>query len=172
MKYPLIGDKLFTDTLHLLNIIVQTNDDIHFKMFWRVRQWYIDTLEYAITCKWVIDEEYLMANKFNWNTVQARLTKAHKKKVIDFAESYDNDMQSLFDILVDDNIKLSMTYSEKQTSWIATFTRKEDHKLQKSTSMSSWSNDPVEALWITFYKHVVMFSRDVWESTEDAQAWG
>lgn len=135
--------------------------------------WVTETLKNPLKLRYLILWSDNMANKSkDWKFARVSVLKADKPKIDAFAEGHDHDMQMMFDILADDGIKISMSYSEKRTAWCTTLTPKEDSKLAYGVSMSSWSNDPIEAFWISAYKHVILCFREDYPTEGEEEAWG
>lgn len=108
----------------------------------------------------------------DWKFATVSISRQDLPKVEELAEVYENDLNQALDVLADDDVKLSMNYVEKRNSWCVTLTPKEDNKHNKEISMTSWSNNPIEALWIGLYKHIVICNRKEYPYDTNDSAFG
>lgn len=74
-------------------------------------------------------------------------------------------------IMVDD-YKVSCTWDDRNQCYIATFTGKEDQRVNDNKALSSRSDDWFEALAMNAYKHLVLFKGGAWEGETTKNNWG
>lgn len=166
------NDPLINDFTKLEKRYRDENIIIWFRWVRFAYAWVFETMPTYPTLEFAIDLESKHMARTNWNFVTIRLQKSDKKGLETWAESIDHDLQTLYDFACDDNLKMTLTYSEKQSSWCFTLTRGDADKHQKNTSMTSWSDDPIEAQYMGFYKHVVISQRGEWVGEDNSQVWG
>ena len=62
------------------------------------------------------------------------------------------------------NYKVSLSFSEHNSSWCASLYGKPDARFNKETTLTSWSDDPLDALTMGVYKASVIFDDGVWKT--------
>lgn len=120
----------------------------------------------------VIDAEYKMAKKFDWNFADLTVTKDSIGEIEEFAEAHEHDLGMMYDIMVEDLLKATLTYSEKQDAWIFTLTVLEGSKIGDEISMVTWGDNPIEVQWVSFYKHIILNQRKKWIPVSESKNWG
>lgn len=128
--------------------------------------------DYDIELEHVIDKEYKMAKKFDWNFADLTVTKESIGAIEEFAEAHEHDLSMMYDIMIKDLLKATLTYSEKQDAWIFTLTVLEGSNIGDEISMVTWGDNPIEVQWISFYKHVVLNQRKKWVPLSESKNWG
>jgi hypothetical protein len=58
--------------------------------------------------------------------------------------------------------KISLTYVENSEAWCASITGKPDAKFNSATTLTSWADEPLEALYMGAFKVFVVFNRGKW----------
>ena len=71
-----------------------------------------------------------------------------------------------------DNYKISFSYSEQNDSFICSITRKAEDCLNASRCMTSHAKDFITALNVTLFKHTVLFKSGVWEELDTGSDFG
>lgn len=110
--------------------------------------------------------------KFDWNMVTVRLDKSDQKKVHQVATKQEIDWHAAATALGGLGYKISMTWVDDRLAWVVTATGQVDHAINPASSISSWSQDPEEALILTWYKVCVVFDGGEWVSDNDDIPWG
>ncbi len=125
-----------------------------------------------ITYEHIMDMEYKMAKQFEWDFADLSVSKDSLPEIEEFAEAHEHDLSMMYDVMVDDKLKGSLTYSEKQSAWIFTLTVLEDSPIGKNISMTTWGDNPIEVQWVAFFKHIKINERKKWIPTSESQNWG
>lgn len=64
--------------------------------------------------------------------------------------------------------KVSMTFVEQSESWCVSLTGKKDAKFNAETTMTTWSDEPFEALFMAVFKASIIFNDGVWKTRRQA----
>lgn len=79
---------------------------------------------------------------------------------------------SLISQVMLDDYKLSVTYDDNNECFIATLTGKDDQRHNSNKALSARSDDWYEAIMMTLYKHLVLFSGTKWSGSSQKNNWG
>lgn len=106
-----------------------------------------------------------MANKRNdWNLIEYRLEDGELDAFDTWVKENKVGMASSLNYCAEKEIKVSFTFSEKQAAWCISLTGKEDNKLNSGATLTTWSDDPLDALLMAVFKATVIFSDGVWKT--------
>lgn len=113
-----------------------------------------------------------MARFSDHKFADVKLDKKDLPAVENLAESMEDDLEALFDIFADDGIKVSISYSEKQSAVIVSLTPTKDSRLRDGITMTTWGKTFTETMWMAGYKHIVMCERKNYPEKKDGEIWG
>lgn len=108
---------------------------------------------------------------FNWNLINVRLDETHTADLANFVKSLDGDATEALRIMLEDGYKVSVSYIEKNEAFCVTISGREGMKYNSNSSMSSFSDDLQEAIFMTAFKHGILFSRKQWAANKKDN-WG
>lgn len=108
-----------------------------------------------------------------WKFINLRLTSDDKPGLAKFIKKCKDDVGDCLRELAIANCKLSISWVDEKTAWCVTVSPTKQSKLNKDCSMSSWSDDWVEAIYMTGYKVLVLAESGSWEKIASSQEdWG
>ena len=73
------------------------------------------------------------------------------------------------DFIAEKDYKVSLTFVENSNAWCVTVTGKEDAKFNSKSSLTTWSEDPLEGLVMAFFKVTVIFEGGVWKTRTESR---
>jgi hypothetical protein len=130
--------------------------------------WRLEQLEHEMAGKQV--KKYMDFGKVEF--VNVTLNEAQKKEFLTwFKTEGERIADHLGQIMVDD-YKVSCSWDDRNQCYIASFTGKEDQRVNEHKSMSSRSDDWYEALALNAYKHLVVFKGNTWDGETSKNNWG
>lgn len=114
-----------------------------------------------------------MALPKNWKMISVRIESSEKDKFLHWCEENPMSATDILEELGGRLYKLSASWVDSNQAWVVTVSGTKDSNKNKNQSMSSWSNDVMEALYMTIYKVLVICEDKDWESYESASgSWG
>jgi len=120
-------------------------------------------LYYLPALSHTIDYEDLMAkNNNNFNLLDYRLSEAELGAYEAWLTKTKPTMPQCLSELAAMDIKISLTFVENSESWCVSITGKEGNKFNEKVTMTNWSDDVEDALYMACYKAVVVFERGKW----------
>lgn len=121
----------------------------------------------------MFESEENMAKKFgNWTMISARLSKDDKKKFHQAVEKSGLNAHDAVIELLGAGYKVSVSFVVDRESFVFTVTGPKDHKLNGEKSMTSWSDDLAEAMYMGWYKVRFVFGDGSWADDNDDVPWG
>lgn len=67
------------------------------------------------------------------------------------------------------DIKVSFTFSEKNSNWCVSFTGREDNRFNSGTTLTNWSDDAIDAFLMGIYKASIVFADGKWQTKKASQ---
>lgn len=110
--------------------------------------------------------------QFNHTFITCRLTQDELTDFDDNFISETSDLGRAIDSLLGYNVKVSFTYITDKSATICTVTGTKDNKRNKNKSISSWSDEPLEAAMMCLYKIHVIYADGTWENRESSSVRG
>lgn len=126
-------------------------------------------------------ENTFMPRKYNTNKrtksfdtwfANCKLTQLDKDKFEGWFTQHVDDLDIYMSQALTAGNKLSVTYSEANGAFCASFTCKDDSSPNYGGVLTSWSGDWMEAVFMGFYKITVLLADQPWPTTDDIEAWG
>lgn len=128
---------------------------------------FIDTHVYEL-------EDNLMArNNQQWKFINIKLTDKDKKPLAQYADSHKVDVRSVIDDICAGGYKLSISFVIAQNSYVVTVSGNDKTKHNNGCSMTSWSDEVIEAIFMTGYKMFEICGGEPWdEYATENNNWG
>lgn len=104
--------------------------------------------------------------------VEVRISQNDKARFGQWAQENANDAVDLLSTLVNSGYKVSLSWSDYNDCYTASFTGTEENGPNYKLVMTSRSDDVWEALMIGLFKHYVMFGGDAWPTDKQTVDWG
>lgn len=109
---------------------------------------------------------------FSIEFVRFELSSDDKKKLTKWVESEKENLDLLFDEVVQSGHKISFSYNDQNDSNICSVTGKPEDCINASRCYTSHGKNYMMALWVALYKFHVVWKRGVWESVDSAEDFG
>jgi len=108
-----------------------------------------------------------------WKFINLRLTKDDKPGLKKFRETCNNDVGECLKELAISQCKLSISWVDDKAAWCVTVSATKQSKQNQNCSMTSWSDDWEEAIFMTGYKVITLAQSGSWSDLADAaEDWG
>ncbi len=104
--------------------------------------------------------------------VDVRIRASDKDAFKTWAQSNANDSVDLLSTLVNSGYKVSVSWSDYQDCYTASFTGQEEKSPNYHLVMTSRSDDLWEAIMIGLYKHFVQCGGEDWPTDRQTNDWG
>lgn len=109
-------------------------------------------------------EQRLMAQKPDFNLIDYRLNDTELDAFeVWFEKQAPNPTETLI-ALAEKSYKVSLTYVENSSAWCVSITGQKDAKFNASSTLTTWADEPLEGLYMAFYKAMVVFEGGVWKT--------
>lgn len=124
-----------------------------------------DLIYYIPQVSFTIDWEKLMATKNdNFNLIDYRLSDQELSEFEAwFEEKAPNPTECLM-TLAEKSIKVSLTYVENSQAWCVSLTGQKDAKFNSGSTLTTWADEPLEGLYMAYYKALYVFNGGVWKT--------
>lgn len=104
--------------------------------------------------------------------VRCELSSDDRKQVPEFVKRHKNNPDDLVTEVLQNDIKISFSYSEHNDSFICSFTGRAEAAINANSCFTSHGKTYTTALWVGLYKHFELFKAGVWESPTDDEDFG
>ena len=104
--------------------------------------------------------------------VNIRISADEKPAFDSWAEKQAKRVWEMIQSLADSGYKLSISPDLENSCYIATLTGTKHAVRNKNKAISSRSDDVIEAILLSAYKHVVLFGEGEWEGEQRQNNWG
>lgn len=120
------------------------------------------------------EEVFFMARaKSEWEFINIKLEKTDVPALEKYAKSHDNDPFSVLDEILAAQYKVSVSWVDKQNSYVVSVSGNENTALNNKCTMTSWSDSVMEALIMTGFKVFVVCGGKAWKDFEEETGnWG
>lgn len=116
---------------------------------------------------------FIMASLKDWKFIDVKLDKSQKGDVQKFGDQYDKDYLGIIDDISELGYKVSVSYVDKQNSYVVSVSGSERSGYNKGCTLTSWAAELGEAVQIAGYKVLdYMRNKDWVEFESDAETWG
>lgn len=101
-----------------------------------------------------------------------KLDDKQKKGFPAFVDKAVPDLNVYLTNLVLDGYKLSLSFAEKSSTFVASVTCRTDDSVNKGLCVTSHHSDADMAIFVALYKHFVILGEDPWSETVKGDDWG
>lgn len=133
---------------------------------------YKSLIYYPITVQSFFNKEKFMSKFSDWAFVNVPLSVADKPALDFFIEEQGGDSNLIIQELTAQQYKISIAWVDSRNSFCVTMSGGRDHPRNPAQSMSAWSDDINEAVWMLGYKHLQICKSGEWKDFETSAAWG
>ena len=121
--------------------------------------YYIPQLSFTMC----MEQKILMA-KPDFNLIDYRLNDAELDAFETwFEKSAPNPTETLI-ALAEKSYKVSLTYVENSSAWCVSITGQKTAKFNSESTLTTWADEPLEGLYMAFYKAMIVFEGGVWKT--------
>lgn len=114
-----------------------------------------------------------MAKRDTWKFVEIKLVKEDKKALEKYAEQFKGNMVDMIEQLCSYQYKISISWVDKQNSYVVSVSGTDHSKDNDNRTLTSWSDDVIEAVEMALYKVEVICSGGNWDDHATEQSnWG
>ena len=109
-------------------------------------------------------EDYMAKNANTFNLIEYRLSGEELEAYDAWVAREKLTPSQCLNYCAEKNYKVSLSFSEHNTSWCASLTGKKDARFNAETTLTNWSDDWIDALTMAVYKASVIFEDGVWKT--------
>jgi len=115
-----------------------------------------------------------MAGKgFDWKFIELKLEKDDKQRMADFIDEYDGNVWQAVEDVLELQYKVSISWVSTHSSYCVTVSGNEKTGINDRSSITSWSDDLVEAYAMMSYKVLTVCKSGDWkEYAQEKAIWG
>lgn len=129
-----------------------------------------DLVFYIPQLSFCINWESLMAKKnLDFNLIDYRLSDLELAGFETWLEKEAPNPTNVLTELASKDYKVSFTFVENSEAWCVSVTGKEGAKFNEKTTLTSWSDEPMDALYMAAYKVFEVFSGGVWKTKNQSK---
>lgn len=115
----------------------------------------------------------MATKKYDWNFVNIKLTAEDKPKLEKYAKEHKLDVVSALTAIASYGYKFSLSFVDDSNSWVASVSGSDRSKHNNKATMTSWSDDPAEAIFMAAFKCDVITQGEDWKEFEQENSnWG
>lgn len=119
---------------------------------------------------WRIDaEDYMAKQQNNFNLIDYRLTDTEVESFEAWLERDKITLVQALNYCAEKSIKVSFTFSEDKSNWCISLTGREDNRFNSGCTLTTWSDDPLDAFFMGIYKASVVFADGKWQTRKSSQ---
>lgn len=125
--------------------------------------------QYYPEIHWRVDMENFMAKQQdNWNLIEYRLEDAEIEAFEAWQAREKVSTVSALNYCAEKGIKVSFTFSEKNSNWCVSLTGTKDNRFNSGSTLTNWSDEPIEAFMMGIYKASIVFNDGVWKTRKSS----
>lgn len=118
-------------------------------------------------------EHFHMAKKAEWEFVEVKLQTTDKAKIDKFGDQFKNNSTSILEEVLSRGYKVSISWVDKQNSYVVSVSGTDRSKANNGTTMTSWSDDLDECICMMAYKVLELTHGGDWtEFATERSSWG
>jgi hypothetical protein len=121
--------------------------------------WYIPHLTYCIDM-----ESRLRMAKPDFNLIDYRLNDAELEAFEKWSKGKIPTTVEVFSELAIMSYKISFTHVASSEAWCVSITGTKDAKFNSGATLTTWSDDCMEAMYMAFFKVTQVFEKGVWKT--------
>jgi hypothetical protein len=117
-----------------------------------------------------VDMEDKMAKQNNdFNLIDYRLTDEELAAFDAWVQKKAANPTQILTELAASDYKVSLTFVENSEAWCCTVTGKENAKFNSKCSLTSWADEPLEALYMGAFKVAIIFNGGKWATKQQSR---
>lgn len=129
-----------------------------------------DLVYYIPQLSFCMDWESKMAkNKPDFNLIDYRLSDLELTQFETWLEKEAPNPTNVLTELATRDYKVSFTFVENSEAWCVSITGKEGAKFNEKSTLTSWSDEPMDALYMAAFKVFVVFNGGVWKTKNQSK---
>lgn len=118
---------------------------------------------------WRLDAEDYMAKHTNdFNLIEYRLTDVEIEAFEAWLARDKITMPQALNYCAEKDIKTSFTFSEGKGDWCISLTGREGNRFNAGATLTTWSDDPIEAFFMAIYKSTIIFEDGKWQTRKSS----
>lgn len=122
-------------------------------------------VQYIPEVSFCINWESLMAKKSpDFNLIDYRLSDKEMEDFDTWLNKEAPNPTEVLNSLAALNYKVSFTFVESSNAWCVSITGKEGAKFNEKATLTSWSDDSLDALYVGAFKVFVVFANGIWKT--------
>lgn len=108
-----------------------------------------------------------------WEFVEIKLDKEDKKPLAEYMKELNDDPVEMLTAISALGYKVSVSWVDKQNSFVVSVSGRKDTKYNNGLSVSSWSDNLIEAIGMAAYKVIKLTDSGDWkEHATESSNWG
>jgi len=121
--------------------------------------WYLPHISFCV------DWDKLMAQRNDgFNLIEYRLNDSELEAFDAWLNKQSENPTAVLISLATLGYKVSLTYVENSQAWCASITGKDEAKFNQKTTLTSWGDEPLEALYMGAFKVTEVFKGGKWQT--------
>lgn len=172
MSYLYFIDDLSKHTLEYLNALVNSPSGHNAKQLRIAVSWCIYTIGNNIEFDIIWKGLPTMAKNNGWSFVNIRISSAQEKAFEAHCKSLDNDAIGMMNDVLSRGYKVSVRYVVDKTAFVVSVSGTDETKHGQQQTITSWSDDMLEAFAMTHFKLDKVLQWGEWVSDERNENWG
>lgn len=130
----------------------------------------VDLVYYVPQLSFCIDWESKMAKmKPDFNLIDYRLSDLELEQYEAWLEKHAPNPTNILTELAGKDYKTSFTFVENSEAWCVSVTGKEGAKFNEKSTLTTWSDEPMDALYMAAFKIFEVFSGGVWKTKNQSK---
>lgn len=114
-----------------------------------------------------------MAKENNWSFVEVKIGREDKQLFQDWTQARGEVVTSMIETLCSYGYKVSVSWVDSHNSFVVSVSGSDSGKLNKQCTMTSWSDDVIEAFQLAVFKVVHVTGEGVWSDyATEKDNWG
>lgn len=114
-----------------------------------------------------------MARNYNGpEFVECNLGKDDEKALEKFIQQYSGNVGQLLTDIGSEDYTIKVGFYVDHSAYACFLSPGKDNRQNRNKLISSWSDDPLEVIFMCWFKHKVVFGGDEWTSDKTGSKWG
>lgn len=113
-------------------------------------------------------EDYMAKHNNDFNLIEYRLTDEELEAFESWVEREKISTVSALNYCGEKDIKVSLTFTENRMAWCVSLTGREGNRFNSATTLTSWSEDAIEALLMGVFKASIIFQDGKWQTRKSS----
>lgn len=116
----------------------------------------------------VSQEDFMRKQNGDFNLIEYRLTDPEIEAFEAWLQREPITFAQALNYCGDKDLKTSFTFSEDKANWCVSLTGREGNRFNSGATLTTWSDDPVEAFFMAIYKASVIFADGKWQTRKSS----